>query len=327
MKFDASLAVLALAGCGGVAHTQSTQGGCPSAAQVGFAQWARPQPAKGDRAVDAAWLIRLGERAAGPGAPEPGPLQGYEVAKLGLGPLPPTVWLLRAGAPACAGTIAGYVAERVEDGPPSIMISAVLTGCPAGAEPYARGWISLASAEPVGCEVRLPEADGARRADDPGGVVTVAAETEATRLPDRWLPFAPAGACAAPCTTLWSVETIAGTPALHALQIADVEPGPAACARAEDRAAGLYATATDGSLHPLRGAAVDASGWAPLAETTLAGALHDGGGNRVVLAVGLDDWSAYDVSADGALGDGRTVQYFVARTGDRLPDALAPTCD
>ena len=59
----------------------------------------------------------------------------------------------------------------------------------------------------------------------------------------------------------------------------------------------------------------------------IVGALHDGGGNRVVLAVGLDDWSAYDVGTDGRLGDGRTVQYFVARAGDRLPDALAPACD
>lgn len=319
------MALALMAGCGGL-RTQSTSGGCPGAMAIDLAQWAAPRPPDDSGKTAPAWLVRLGHRVPGPDAPEPGPLPAYVVAKLGLGPLPPTVWLLRAGERACRGQIAGYVAELVDDGPRSIMISAVLTGCPGAAESYARGWVSLDEHEPLGCEVRLPEAVGERVGETSEAGFTVAPETDASRLPDAWQDATPEGACDAPCETLWSIATVPGEPALHAVLVSEVVPNADACMVDDRSAFGLYATTPDGAQHLLRGPTVDASGWAPLTYTTLAGALHDGAGNRVVLAVGLDDWSAYDLAADGSLGAGRTVQFFVAHEEDSLHLSLAPDC-
>ena len=319
-------ALAIVVGCGGPGLRLPAPGGCPAAAHLGFAQWAAPRPPDDKGTPDAAWLVRLGHRVPAPGVPEAGPLHAYEVKRLGLGPLPPVVWLMRPGAAPCRGAIGGYVAELVDDGPRSIMISAILTGCPGSGETVARGWVALGGDEPTGCEVRLPEPAGARLGQESEAGFTVAPATEATRLPEALQQLTLAGACAAPCELLWSRETIAGDPALHAVVITRVVPGADACNLEVSNEHGLYATGPDGALRLLRGPEADDGGWAPLGYTTLAGALHDATGNRVVLAVGLDDWSAYDVDSDGRLGDGRTVQYFVAHEEDNLHLSLAPYC-
>lgn|GEM_PF-3373115 len=322
----AALWPLLLLGCGAAARIDAAPRGCPDATAVALAQWsprtvAGSPPHRGTP-KDAAWLVRLGFREVGADdAPDPGPVPGYQLAKLGLGPLPTDVWFLRPGLAPCPAKVTGYVAERVEDGVPIIRLSAVLAGCaaPADDEPWTAGWISFEGVEPVGCRLELPARIGARvgvAAAD--GTFAIPPLTVETTLPEVWDLAVPVADCAG-CETLWSVDAVAvADPAISAVTITDVVPGIAAACELDARTSyGWFATPSAGAA-PVRLDLPEAY--------DLAGALVDPRGTRAVLAIGVDRWAAYDLGADGALGAGRAVTYTTVSEEDLLWHSLAPYC-
>ena len=306
MPKPAVLAIV-IVGCGVPVVTTPTPSGCPSAAAVALAQW-NPRTVVGSPPYrgtpkDAAWLVRLGYRDDGADdAPDPGAVPGYELAKLGLGPLPDQVWLLRPGLAPCPSRVTGYVAERIDDGPVSIRISAVLAGCaaPLDDERWPTAWISFAGAPPIGCRVEVP----------------AARTTSAEVLPDAWEPGAPTEPCD-DCTRSWALDAIDGEPAIDAVTVTDLAPAATACDAVHHDTYTIYAEPKDAPPVALA---------LPTAAVDLAGALIDPSGLRAVLAIGVDTWAAYDVGADGALGAGRTVQHFIAHEEDGRWHSLAESC-
>lgn len=322
IKLAAVAGSLGVFACGHPVVTAPSPAGCPSATQVALAQWnprviGSPAYAGGPR--DAGWLVRLGFRGGDdPLGPRPGPVPGYEIAKLGLGPLPDTVWLLRPALAPCPARVTGYLAERVDDGPVSVRISAVLAGCaPPGAdERWPTAWISFAPTAPTGCALETPVRVGERRGVDPGdGTFTIPPRTDGSDLPAVWELAAPTEPCP-DCETLWAIDTVAAEPAISAVTVTDLGPGADACAREAHARFGVYATPKDGApiAIPLDGA------------LDLVGALVDPRGARVVLAAGVDRWAAHDLAADGVAGDHRTVQYYLAPEEDGPWQSLAPYC-
>lgn len=320
-----------LLACGGPSNRGTPPGGCPPAEAVAFAQWS-PGGAHAGAPAEDAWLVRLGYRdvpgehgddevPAPPTEPvlAPGPLPGYDVAKLGLGPLPPTVWLLRAGLPPCAAQVTGHVVERFEDGPISHAISAVLAGCPGPTDDsYAVGWISFAGGEPKDCRVELP-AEVSRRTgvESEDGKYTIDPSGESV-VPAPWQVAMPQEPCDN-CAQLWSIETVAGDPAISAVIVTDVvlpiDPEGGACNLETHTHFGIYATPKDGAPVPI-----------PLEDVSLYGALVDTRGARVVLGAGVDHWAVADVAADGTPGASRTVQFFLKHEEDSLWHSMAPYC-
>lgn len=313
--------------CGGAPARDSPPGGCPPAGAIAFAQW-NPRTITGSpewqgQPKDAVWLVRLGFR---PGdavdAPAPGAMQGYEVAKLGLGPLPDQVWLLRAGVATCAARVTGYVAERVDEtGVPQLRISAVLSGCATSSaddDAWQPAWVSLAGVEPIGCSVVAPAPAGERTGTSDGeDRFTIAPLTDATALPAAWTLAGPTEACPG-CERLWSISTTPSEPAVSVVTVSDVVPGDGdACSLEHRDAYGFYVTVAGAAPTrlPLEVDFLD-----------LAGVLVDSLGTRVVLAVGPDTWVAHDLLGDGTLGNGRTVQYYQAHPESGMWHAMTPYC-
>jgi hypothetical protein len=316
----AALACLAFA-CKGAATPAPPAAGCPPASGVALAQWSGGNAYQGTP-EEPAWLVRLGFR---PGDyehedalhPAPGPVPSYEISKLGLGPLPDQVWLFRPGAAPCPAKVASYVSERVDDGPISARISAVLTGCPAPAadETYPQAWISFAGGEPTGCELRVPVRTGQRTGVfDDDNTYSVAPLTAETELPAAWQSVAPDTDCGDGCAVLWAVDTVDSDPSISSVTITHLTLGPDACALEFTDRHGIYATAKDAAPTPL-----------PLSpELALDGVLVDTRGPRVVLASGIDRWEVLDL--DGATAPARSVQFFLRNEEDILWHSMAPYC-
>lgn len=288
----ASLAVIAAAACGGPAVPMQPPTACPPALAVA--------PARLD---DDGYRIELAWRgAAAPDTPTAGPVPGYVIARLGLGPLPASLWLLRPGLPACQARIAGYRADPLDDG---VVLTARLDGCDGGdAAPIA--WASLVGTDPSACQVLTPTRETNASAPPDEAPPDEAPPDEA--LPDE-APPAPWDArlpqtCDG-CTRRWTLDAIAGTPALAAVSAIDTdpaaEPADATCARAT-----FAAGAEPRPLTETRGVA-------------LVGALADATGTRVVLLAGPARWEVIDVDAEGRTGARRTV--------DTGPDPDAPDAD
>lgn len=308
------IAPLVIAGCGGVTPTAPAARGCPPATAVAMARWDEPGAWPGS-ARTAGYRVPLGFRWDGdPTAPAPGPLPGYEVAKLGLGPLPPTLWLLRPGLAPCPAQVTGYLTERVDVGPISLAVVATLAGCAPADDLTAPAWVSLVATEPVGCRLETPAPVGARTADTTDGGFVVAPATE--DVPAPWAGLDPDELCAGACERLWSVAAIASEPALAAVTISDVGAEGEVCAREAHTRFGIFAT-------PVGQPPVEI---ATSAVVDLVGALVDDVGARVVLTHGVDTWEAIDVGPDGATGGRRLVQYEVAHEEDGLRHSLGPDC-
>lgn len=313
---------IGLAACGPTVHQAPAPEGCPPADLVALTSWnprATAAPPYQGTPREAAWLVRLGFRSEDAvDAPRPGPLPAYEVAKLGLGPLPEKVWLLRPALAPCPAKVTGYVVERIDDGADvSLRISAMLTGCPAPADgdEWPRAWISFAAGEPTGCEVHLPAPVGARTGAETSDTFTVPAATPESALPEVWAAFAP-DACEG-CETLWSESAIAGEPAVSVVTITQIAPGhTGACDVEHTDSYGIYATPTGGT--PAKLALAD--------DVDLDATLADKRGTRVILTSGVDTWAAHDLSTDGTLGTGRVVRHFIAHPEDNLWHSLAPYC-
>lgn len=333
------LGSLSLAGCGGPTTQATPRGGCPSAETVALATWnpGGDEPQYQGSPVEPAWLVRLGYRepAGGrwgddEGAPasstepvlEAGPVQGYDIAKLGLGPLPGEVWLLRPELPACLGKIAGYVAVLYEDGPRSLGISAVLTGCPGPTDDnFELGWISFAGGDPTGCSLVLPEKGTERAGAEADEGVFSIERAEVNRIPSPWESTVPDEPCAN-CEQLWSVSAVSAEtgPVVAQVIVTDVVPPaddtPAsACELETHTRAGIYAVGESGPPVHLG-----------LEDVGLHGALVDTRGVRVALGTGIDRWAAVDVLPDARPGASRTVQYFIAHEEDSLWLSMAPYC-
>jgi hypothetical protein len=319
----AAAASLVLIACGAPARTQPAgERGCPPAASVALASWHVDRLHGGATYPGSpkvsTWLVELGYRAGdADDAPDPGPIERYEIAKLGLGPLPDDVWLLRPGLAPCAARITGYVAERL-DTPAWMRISAVLAGCPGPIEDddWQLAWVSFDGAEPAGCRVLEPIDRGERLGvRGPAFDFTIPPLTAETTLPDRW------DAVLDPpcdgCQTLWRLDATDGDPAIAELTVSDVEPIVDACAIVHHDHHGFYAV-------PEKGAPVAI----PLGpDLQLVGALADARGVHVVLAAGIDSWAVYDVDADGVTGFGRTVQVAPPDDDNPLWSQLVPGCD
>ena len=281
----ASLALIAVAACGGPAVPMQPPTACPPALAVA--------PAQLD---DDGYRIELAWRGiASPDTPAPGDVPGYVIARLGLGPLPASLWLMRPDRPACPARIAGYRAEPLDDG---VVLTARLDGC-AGADAAATAWASLVGTDPTACQVLAPT----QQTSD-GAPPDAEAPADDAPLPTPWDARLPPPCDG--CTRRWALATIAGTPALGALTALDTDPGAdadATCTRAI-----IAAGAAPGPLTETRGVA-------------LVGALADAAGTRVALFVGPTRWEVVDVDAEGRAGARRTVDTGPAATPD--PDAPA----
>ncbi|MEZ4402081.1 MAG: hypothetical protein R3B06_18790 [Kofleriaceae bacterium] len=308
------LFVLAAAACAGGTARAPADLGCPSASGVALAMWDVP-----DGGGAGSYQVRLGFRGVDdPTAPPPGPLAAYQVATLGLGPLPGAVWLLRPALPPCLARVAGYRVDLVDVGPRSLMVSAELADCPpppAVAE-RALAWVTLDGRAPAECRLEVPVEVGARRATPTADGFAIAPLTEATALPAAWAAVAPTEPCA-DCERLWAVASTATAPVVSDVIITDVAPGPDACAVEVHDRAGLFAT-------PIGKPPVALA--TPSGPTVLVGALVDRGGTRVVLAAAADRWEAIDLTADGATGAARSVQFYVASEEDGVIRSLGPAC-
>jgi|JI10StandDraft_1071094.scaffolds.fasta_scaffold04899_16 hypothetical protein len=310
----ACAAGLAVAACGGPAVPMQPPAACPPALAVA--------PAILDEdgyRVDLAW-----RGAAAPDTPPAGDVPGYVIARLGLGPLPAALWLLRVDQPACQARIAGYRATPLDDG---VVLSARLDGC-AGDEAAAVAWASLVGTDPTACRVVTPvqtRGGDAPGADDPAAAdppaVDPAAEAPlapprddvAAALPEAWDARLPAPCDG--CARRWTLDAIAGTPALGAVVAIDTVPAELADPADPDPAAAPTSCAR----------AVIAAGTraAPLSDTrdvALVGALADAAGTRVALLRGPARWEVIDVDAEGRPGARRTVDV-----GPPPPD-LTPPC-
>jgi hypothetical protein len=271
-----ALGLAALAGCGGAVVPAAPPTGCPPALAIA-------------RAVltDDGYQVELGWRgAAAPDTPAPGAVPGYVIARLGLGPLPVALWIMRPDRPACAARIAGYHAEPLDDG---VELLARLAGCDAD-DPAPVAWASLVGADPGACQVLAP----VRRVDRQDGD----AIADEVALPPPW------DARVAPpcdgCTRRWTLDEIAGTPVVGALTVIDAAPEV-------DAEPAVDAAPAAGAAPPVIAAGVEPP---PLTDTrgvALAGALADATGTRGVLLSGADRWEVLGVDADGRAGARRTV--------------------
>ncbi|MBL8625217.1 MAG: hypothetical protein JNK64_28160 [Myxococcales bacterium] len=295
----ASLAVIAAAACGGPAVPMQPPTACPPALAVA--------PALLD---DDGYRVELAWRsAATPDTPAPGDVPGYVIARLGLGPLPASLWLMRPDQPACQARIAGYRAEPLDDG---VVLTARLDGCD-GADAAATAWASLVGTDPTACRVLVPTqqtSDGAPPDAEAPADRAPADDAPADDAPADDVPLpTPWDARLPPpcdgCTRRWTLATIAGTPALGAVTALDTDldaEADATCTRAI-----IAAGAEPRPLTETRGVA-------------LVGALADAAGTRVALFAGPTRWEVVDVDAEGRAGARRTVD-----TGpEAAPDPDAP---
>ena len=305
-----SLVAFAAAACGAPISSSPGATGCPSATAVALAVWH-----EGARVGQTgSYHVPIGYRAAEtPDTPAPGAVPTFVMARLGLGPLPPTVWLLRPGVAPCSTQIAGYVAERRvdRDGAIGVELAAVLDdACGAPEDAAAPAWVSLVGAEPAGCRLVAPTRLDARVASFDGEAFAL---PEPAPLPEAWAAVAPE-VCDAPCERLWSIDEIAGAPALHEVVVTELESNLDACAVVPVDRGGVFATAADG---------------APIAIPTplgigLDGALVDDRGTRVVLGRSASQWLAIDLGPDGQPGPRREVT--ITSGADQLARSHAPAC-
>ena len=305
-----ALPIVLLAACGGPASTSPGATGCPPATAVALARWH-----DADRVGETGdYRVPLGYRAAEtPDTPVPGPVPSFVMSRLGLGPLPPSVWLLRPGVAPCAAQIAGYVAERRidRDGGDGVELAAVLSGCAAPDDDAALAWVSLVGAEPTGCRLVAPARVDARVASFDGDAFAL---PEPAPLPEAWAALVTPAECDAPCERLWSIDELAGAPLLTEVVVTELESNLDVCAVAPVDRGGVFATVAGGApiAIPL-----------PLG-IALDGALVDDSGTRVVLGRSASQWVAVDLFADGQPGARREVT--ITSGADQLPRSHAPEC-
>jgi hypothetical protein len=278
-----------------------------------MAQWTEVSTQRGSPHVPT-WLVALGARdAAAVDAPAPGPMPSYEIAKLGLGPLPDSVALMQVGKPNCVGKVTGYLAIATDD-PPGRTIAATVEGCPAPtADDSGLAWIAIAGAPPLGCELRTPTRRSEHVGSGDGDDFRV--DEPSATLDDAWRALA--SAPCDDCDRLWTVDTIDTTPAISSVTITDLAPGSRACDRAHGDTSGVYTRDTADLVHAIP----------PATPSVLVGALSDPRGLRVALFAGAGTWEAIDIAGDGTPAAHRSVTYLVARDEQAWWPSLAPHCE
>ena len=306
MTGRAARAVIAavIAACGGPAVPVQPPTACPPALAVA------PATLDDDGyRVDLAW-----RSAATPDTPAPGDVPGYVIARLGLGPLPASLWLLRADQPACQARIAGYRADPLDDG---VVLSARLDGCD-GADAAATAWASLVGTDPTACRVLTPTrqtSEGEPMAVDapppaePPPARPAEPAADAADLPAAWDARLPPPCDG--CTRRWTLDTIAGTPTLGAVSVVETVPEAADAAEATCARVMIAAGTAPRPLSETRGVA-------------LVGALADATGTRVALLAGPGRWEVVDVDAEGRAGARRTVDTGPEPAPEAAPAACAP---
>lgn len=299
---------------------------CPPASEVRYAIWSIPgawEIENGPPGMPATgfWRFPVGFRQVDDGAPSPGPVAREDLDSLGLESVPDALYVLAPDAPPCRVQIAGYLGELVDDGVANVRVSAIATECPRPEAREMEGW--AVPDDPAGCRLSLP---GARVAtllvEDATGVHLPASIPP---VPSPYAAALPPQVCEPPCTTLWSIRVVDGPTALAEVWATYLVPGAPddRCNWEYEDHAGLYAVRTDGIARPLPYPAIDLGDVPP---RTLAGALVDASGTRVVLLTDHARWGAYELEPSGALGLGRMMETYFGVEEDGIFRSLAPNC-
>jgi len=304
---------------GSGAAAQGKGRACPAADRVVLVE--PLYDANDETAPPIGWNLPLAARPAPEGATT-ATITPDEAKALGVGPVPKTVWIYRAGQPPCRGRITDLVRD-LDDAPGSMSIDARLEGCAPPGRDESGPWLGLAvDVEPKGCELVTPQLVAERVGEADGE--TWVRPSKATPIPPviAGLVPRPQTACAPPaCEPLWQVRAavVAGKPIAYEVTTTAARPdaGLSLCSLAHEDDHALF---TIGKTGPKK--LDDGAGpW-----QRMVGVFYDATGPRQMVLTARGVYTVRPIAVDGSAGAPVTRTWYLANVEEPTTWSLAQYC-
>jgi hypothetical protein len=267
------------------------------------------------------WNLPLAARPAPEGA-STSSITPEEAKAMGVGPVPRTVWIYRAGQPPCRGKV-GELTRDLDDAPGSMSIDARIDGCAPPGRDESGPWLGLAvDAEPKGCELATPSTI-AERVGEADGETWVRPSAD-TPIPAAIAPMVPKAkaACAPPaCEPLWQVRAaqVAGKPIAYEATLTWVRPEAtlALCSLAHEDDHALFTVGKTGAKKLDDGAGP----W-----QRLVGVFYDATGPRQIVLTARGVYTVRPIGGDGSAGAPVTRTWYLPNVEEPATWSLAQYC-